>query len=250
LKDPFPDSEQIVNPLDWPSVLFVAGPDVAREPQVILRTILSSVGIATAWYGSIYPFLANSKLLDRATEAMNMADAGMPTDMSWLSEMSIPLFLSFMGLQISHEVAHLLVAKSKKFEITIPTLVPSIMTGITNSITSLKSSPMNKKDLVEFAVAGPLVGIVGSIVLLCYGLALTATADPATISTYPGLPLAILRTSSLGGGLVDIFLGNGVLNVPASAEGAQALASTLIALHPFAGKQVCLSMCYVIIIPD
>ena len=73
LKDPFPDPEQIVNPLDWPSVLFVAGPDVAREPQVVLRTILSSVGIATAWYGSIYPFLANSKLLDRATEAMNLA---------------------------------------------------------------------------------------------------------------------------------------------------------------------------------
>ena len=73
LKDPFPDPEQVVNPLDWPSVLFVAGPDVAREPQVILRTILSSVGIATAWYGSIYPFLANSKLLDRATEAMNLA---------------------------------------------------------------------------------------------------------------------------------------------------------------------------------
>ena len=177
-------------------------------------------------------------------------DAGMPSDLSWLSELSIPLFLSFMGLQISHEVAHLLVAKSKKFEITIPTLVPSIMTGITNSITSLKSSPMNKKDLVEFAVAGPLVGMIGSITLLCYGLALTATADPATISTYPGLPLAILRTSSLGGGLVDIFLGNGVLNVPASAEGAQTLASTLIALHPFAGKQVCLSMCYVIMIPD
>ena len=54
------------------------------------------------------------------------------------------------------------------------------------------------------------------------------------VQTFPGIPLVILRQSSLGGGLIDIFLGNGVLNVPASAEGAQALASTLIALHPFA----------------
>ena len=79
------------DPLNWPSVLFVAGPDVAREPAVILRTIISSIGIATAWYGSIYPFLANSKLLDRATEAMELSDTGMPVDLSWLSDMSIPL---------------------------------------------------------------------------------------------------------------------------------------------------------------
>ena len=79
-----------------------------------------------------------------------------------------------------------------------------------------------------------IILMIGSIILLCYGLALTSVADPATVSTFPGLPLAILRQSSLGGGLIDIFLGNGVLNVPSSAEGAQALASTLIALHPFA----------------
>lgn len=38
--------------------------------------MISAVGIATTWYASIYPFLTNSKLLDRAEEAMNLADAG------------------------------------------------------------------------------------------------------------------------------------------------------------------------------
>lgn len=70
--------------------------------------------------------------------------------------------------------------------------------------------------------------------MLCYGLILTATADAAQVQMFPGLPLAILRSSSLGGGLIDLFLGNGVLNVPSSADGAQTLASTFIALHPFA----------------
>lgn len=186
------------------------------------------------WYGSIYPFLANSKLLDRANESMDLADAGMSSDLSWLSEMSIPLFLTFMALQAVHEIAHVTVAKSKNFEVSIPTLVPSILSGLTGAITSLKSSPKNKQDLVDFALAGPLTGMIASIVVLCYGLVLTASADAATVQSFPGLPLAILRQSSLGGGLIDIFLGNGVLNVPASAEAAQALASTLIALHPLA----------------
>ena len=224
----------MLDPLNWPQVLFVAGPDVAREPQLILRTVISSFGIATAWYGSIYPFLANPKLMDRATESMALADAGMPTDLSWLSEFSIPLFLSFMALQLTHEAAHLAVARTRGFEVNIPTIVPSIMSGITGAITSLKTSPKNKQDLIDFAVAGPLVGMIGSILVLCYGLVLTATADAATVQQFPGLPLAILRQSSLGGGLIDLFLGNGVLNVPASAEAAQVLASTLIALHPLA----------------
>lgn len=235
LKDPFPDPEEgFVDPLNWPQVLFIAGPNVARDPEVILRTVITALGIATTWYGSIYPFLSNSKLLDKATEAMELSDAGMPVDLSWLSDMSIPLFLTFIALQVTHEVAHLAVAKSKKFEISVPTLVPSILSGITSSITTLKSSPKNRQDLLEFAVAGPLAGMICSIFVLSYGLVLTATADTATIQMFPGLPLAVLRQSSLGGGLVDIFLGNGVLNVPASAEGTQLLASTMIALHPFA----------------
>lgn len=139
-----------------------------------------------------------------------------------------------MTLQFLHEAAHQTVARSRNFEATIPTLVPSVMSGITNSITSLKSSPMNKQALLEFAVAGPLVGMLGSILVLCYGLVLTATADASVVQSFPGIPLAVLRQSSLGGGLIEIFLGNGVLSVPSSAEAAQALASTLIALHPYA----------------
>lgn len=74
-----------------------------------------------------------------------------------------------------------------------------------------------------------------SILVLCYGLVLTAIADAETVQMFPGLPLEILRQSSLGGGLIDLVLGNGVLNIPASSsEAAQALAGTVIALHPLA----------------
>lgn len=116
----------------------------------------------------------------------------------------------------------------------MPTFVPSVITGITGSITSLKSSPKNKSDLLLFGVAGPLTGMVCSLLLEVYGLALTASADVQSLQSFPGLPLALLRQSSLGGGIVDLVLGNGVLNVPSSIEGTNMLASTIIPLHPFA----------------
>jgi hypothetical protein len=99
LKDPFPNpEEQMLDPLNWPQVLFVAGPNVARDSEVVLRTIISAFGIATAWYGSIYPFLSNPKLLEKATESMELADAGMQTDLSWLSEMSSELIAELLDL--------------------------------------------------------------------------------------------------------------------------------------------------------
>lgn len=109
----------MLDPSNWPQVIFVAGPDVCRDPAPILRTAISGLGIATAWYGSIYPFLANSKLFDRATEAMELSDAGMQVDLSWLSDMSIPLFLSFMGVQVIHDVAHRVVAGSRNVRVQV-----------------------------------------------------------------------------------------------------------------------------------
>lgn len=117
---------------------------------------------------------------------------------------------------------------------TVPTLIPSIISGITGTITSFKTSPKNKSDLLLFSVAGPLTGMICSLLLEVYGLALTASADMESLQSFPGLPLALLRQSSLGGGLIDLVLGNGVLNVPSSLEGANMLASTIIPLHPFA----------------
>jgi len=39
--------------------------------------------------------------------------SGMPVDLSWLSDESIPLFFAFVGLQLLHESAHIAVAKAK-----------------------------------------------------------------------------------------------------------------------------------------
>lgn len=85
--------------------------------------------------------------------------------------------------------------------------------------------------MLEIAVAGPLSGILASLAAIALGSQLTLTSDPSLL---PALPLEILRQSTLGGGIIEGIIGNGVLNVPPGAEGTQAVAGITIPLHPVA----------------
>lgn len=121
-----------------------------------------------------------------------------------------------------------------QLNVTVPAFVPSFATGTTSTVTNLKSSPKDRNQLFDFAVAGPLVGMLASLGVLYLGLQLTAQSDPQTMALFPALPLEILRQSSLGGGLIESVLGNGVLSVPDGAVGSQAVSTINIPLHPVA----------------
>jgi membrane-associated protease RseP (regulator of RpoE activity) len=112
-----------------------------------------------------------------------------------------------------------------------PTLVPSILTGITSSVTSLKTPPKNLNAMFDFAIAGPLTGMAFSAIAIALGSQLTRMMDA---TTFPALPLEILRQSTLGGGIINNIIGSGVLNVPASALGTPGVAEMTVALHPLA----------------
>jgi membrane-associated protease RseP (regulator of RpoE activity) len=96
----------------------------------------------------------------------------------------------------------------------------------------LKSPAKNYNQLFDFAVAGPLFGIIASVVALYIGLQLTVGADASTSALFPALPLQILRQSSLGGGIIESVLGSGTLSIP---NGASELVNSInIPLHPVA----------------
>jgi hypothetical protein len=118
-----------------------------------------------------------------------------------------------------------------QIKVSIPTWVPSIITGITSSVTTFKTLPKNKQDLFDFSVAGPLVGMLASVAAIAVGSQLTLATDPSML---PALPLEILRQSTLGGGIINTILGNGVLNIPEGALGSSAIAGMTIPLHPVA----------------
>ena len=232
--DPTPVTEDQLMIGERPPVLYVTSTDIAREGNRFVLAGVTSLAIGTAWYNSLYPFLLNPSLLKSSEEQLNLANAGMEYDLNFLTDMAIPLFTAFMGTQIVHEAAHWAVASSKKMEITFPTLVPSLVTGVTSSITALKKSPKNKQDVFDLAIVGPLAGIVASCALLFVGCGITATLDSASYAQLPALPLVVLRQSALGGGIIEYVLGDGMLSVPASAAGTAALADVNISLHPFA----------------
>ena len=229
-----PDDDKIMDMITGGlgNAIYVLGPDISREPRPVVKTIVSAFGIATSWYLSIYPFLMNDVLSKRVDEQVSLADASMAYDLTWLTDLSFPLFVTFMGIQLTHEVGHRIAAGVYGLNITVPTFIPSIATGITSTLTSLKSPPKNREQLFDFAVAGPLFGIVASTAALYIGLQMTAFADPSSAASFPALPLQILRQSTLGGGIIESVLGSGTLSVP---DGAYQLISSInIPLHPVA----------------
>jgi hypothetical protein len=100
------------NPGHTDPILLVTGPNVYREPRRLLYSAVSAFGIASSWYLSIYPFLLNPDLMKRAEEQMSLADANMAYDLTWLTDLSLPLFLTFMGIQLTHEIGHRAVASA------------------------------------------------------------------------------------------------------------------------------------------
>jgi membrane-associated protease RseP (regulator of RpoE activity) len=111
-------------------------------------------------------------------------------------------------------------------DISVPTIVPSLVVGTTSTVTTFKEPPKNQEAMFDFAVAGPLTGVLASIVALVVGSQLTLTSDPATL---PALPLEILRQSTLGGGIIDGII-QGSLYIPDGAP----MTGIMISLHPLA----------------
>jgi hypothetical protein len=109
------------SPGDVAPILLVTGPNVAREPRRLLFSAVSAIGIASSWYLSIYPFLLNPELMKRAEEQMQLADANMVYDFTWLTDLSLPLFATFMGIQLAHELGHRAVAAVYGVSTSIPT---------------------------------------------------------------------------------------------------------------------------------
>lgn len=94
-------------------ILYVVGPEICREPRPVQLGIVSGLGLATSWYLSIFPFLLNPTLAARVDEQLALADASMTPDLEFLTDLSLPLFATFVGIQLVHELAHLVAAGAK-----------------------------------------------------------------------------------------------------------------------------------------
>ena len=245
---PLTDEEMEFGPTEKP--IFVVTTKNAKKfyssANPITKSVVTLSGLMSTLFFSIGACALNPAISDRFTATLDTASSTGVLDLQWLSDLVVPIILGTLMIQILHELAHRLVAMNYKvcravpdpslggnfanlvftqFDVGVPNVIPSVTTGFAGVITPLKSPPPNLKSLFDFSIAGPLVGLTASLILLLSGLEMTSSMDIGT--PLPVLPVDVLRASSLGGGMVQFFLGNGAVM---QGQGPAAV----VELHPLA----------------
>lgn len=134
--------------------------------------------------------------------------------------LTLPVSVGAIILAFMHDAGHRIAASMRDVKIGLPYFIPSLQIGTYGTITPLESYPNLRKDLFDVAVAGPLVGVVGSIVALVAGLLITSSGEIA--DWFPQVPSALFHASILVGSLADIILPAGLRE------------QATIAVHPLA----------------
>lgn len=227
VKDPTPITEEQIFEMKRPPVLYITGPDIFKKRNPIVSFLVNALGYAGINFFSVYPLMLNEDIAAKVDEQITLASAASSGgDLDFLSELTTPIVFIYIAIQLAHEAAHFCFAKLYGFEMAIPgVFVPSPFLGITSTITALRSSPRNKQALFDFALAGPLLGIVLSLLAVFVGLQITLTLDTAGYNALPVLPVAFLQQSALGAGLVEAILGSDTLRGLA--------ATATIHVHPY-----------------
>lgn len=132
LDDPFFDPDSLG------PILYVVGPEVTRESKPIQLGITSALGLATSWYLSIYPFLLNTDIAKRVDEDLALVDAGLQPDLLWLTDLSVPMFASFMSILLAHEMGHIFAAGIHKVSGAL--FLTTALKQLANSISLFHSS--------------------------------------------------------------------------------------------------------------
>mmetsp|Transcript_16261 Transcript_16261/g.24590 ORF Transcript_16261/g.24590 Transcript_16261/m.24590 type:complete len:646 (-) Transcript_16261:224-2161(-) len=238
------------------TLLFVAGVEptlMYRKSEFLTKATVSALGALSMLFFVLDTCEMNHVTFSKIKEAFE--NDNMEQFMQ-LTSSAVPVGLSLLGTQCVHEASHRFVAWRNKFDIGLPNLVPSLQLGITGAITPLASPPRNFMALFDFAIAGPLAGFAVSLALLVYGLNEMVPMDLVQQIELPVLPINLLRSSALGGNIIEYFLGKGVLgngssSVPAlpmhpfAISGFLGLIANALALLPLGhtdGGRICLAM--------
>lgn len=128
-----------------------------------------------------------------------------------------PIVIGILAVQIVHEMAHIFVAHRNGIKIGKPVAIPSpyLHAGLFGCITPLRSFPQNRSSLFDWALSGPMSGLLSSVLLMIFGLHHTVNASQAALMRFPVISIAELKCSFLTGTLIS-FLAPRVMMLPNS----------------------------------
>jgi hypothetical protein len=107
IKDPTPQSQDIVEVEDFERpVILITGADLTPETNRFVKPSVNGLSLVAVAAFALGSFSFNDDFMARLNA---MSEAG-DTDISWLTQLAAPLFFSSLGIQLSHEMAHKVVA--------------------------------------------------------------------------------------------------------------------------------------------
>lgn len=167
------------------------------QSLAILSTLISTLAFATSGYAQ------NPNFLDAVV-----------LDISKLST-CFPIVVGIFVVDTIHEVAHRIAANNSGLKLALPVPLPSLQVGTFGSITALRSFPISRAALFDFAVSGPVAGGSISILAIIMGIFLTAQAPPEVLSTFAFVPAVFTKMSFLVG-IIASVLDPEMMNIPDS----------------------------------
>ena len=180
--------------------------DMSPEPRPLLRTLSNLAAMTTAFLFSVGVYGGNKLAMARLEEQSPTGDY---VGFAWFTEKTFEVLLPILAIQVVHELGHWAIARRDGLKTTTPTLLPGWGLPFLGCQNNFVESPKNLTSLFDYAMLGPLLGLLASLGFLVSGLELTNAAGPETLKYLPALPVDVLRSSTLGGSLVDSFLGGG-----------------------------------------
>lgn len=116
----------------------------------------------------------------------------------------IPFAVALLGILVTHELAHFVVARARGMRATLPYFIPIPFSplGTFGAIIRMHSPIRDRKTLFDVGISGPLAGLVVSMIALVVGLRLSEV----TVQ-HPGPAAMPLGTGILVDWVTDLVLG-------------------------------------------
>ena len=106
---------------------------------------------------------------------------------------SLPFTISFIAILSAHEFGHYLVGRYHGVRLSLPYFLPLpfiSLFGTFGAMINMREQPKNRRILLDIGLAGPLAGLVVTVVVLAIGLSLSELNTlPAAAGSTPGLML-------------------------------------------------------------
>jgi len=205
-------------------VLLLLNKDMSPTASPAIFSLSTLAAVVTAVLFSVGVYGGNDIVTSRITDQTLLDDL---SGINWFNSKVAEVLLPLLAIQISHEFGQFLLSKKNGIKTTTPWLLPCLGLPFMGAVTNLRESPKNLTALFDFAVAGPLFGLVTAMGFFVAGLQLGNLATPEMTQYYPALPVNVITISTLGGSFVDFFAGGeGFVTTQDPSEAVR--------LHPFA----------------